>query len=363
FGRFLPATDVPRMLAAIDPRKLAPANGSNLELGARLAAEALAQVAGVGRVVLFTDEELSQDFSNEVAIAELAKAPSGTVVHLVSRSASGGSHLEESRDDANALAPIATSTGGVFFRISGHPEDPADAASALLGLVRPIRIDGFTVEAKGLETDRLDAPEVLPEGSTLRYTAIAPRPPSEVTVTGKIWGRDYRQRVSIDPDLTRWMPALAIGVAEVEPQLSDDEVRTAALTARAVSRVTSYLAAQPTAAASTLGRELGVLYGGHLFGTSGCGCGGSFSSRCGIRVVSPPPDYEGLLRALLAPGVAACGALSGSITLEATGDEIVAVETAAATPELAACLAEVAWAARLTPTFSTHRRYEVAIAP
>lgn len=49
----------------------------------------------------------------------------------------------------------------------------------------------------------------------------------------------------------------------------------------------------------------------------------------------------------------------GSITIEATDDEVVSVEPAAESAPLASCLAEVAWALRLTQTFTEHRTYVV----
>lgn len=357
FGRFVPVSDVPRLLASTPADRLAPGNGSNLELGARLAAEALTQVGSIGRIVLFTDEQLREGFSNEQTIAELAKAPRDTVVHVVAREESSDNALEESWEESHALAPIAAAHGGVFFRLTGRPGEPPDAAATMLGLVRPIRIDNFEIEAKGLDGDRLDAPSTLAEGDTLRFTALAPNPPREVTVTGKIWAREYRKVVPIDSDLTQWMPGLAIGLQEIEMQLTDDEVRVAALQARAVSRVTSYLSTRPTAGASTIGTLRGGS-GGYGYGSIGCGMKGTHSTGCaGYGVATIKPDHNAVLRELLAPGLAACAReqVTGTITLEATGDEIVAVDAASS------CVTEVVWAVRLTGIFSTHRSYTLEL--
>ena len=51
----------------------------------------------------------------------------------------------------------------------------------------------------------------------------------------------------------------------------------------------------------------------------------------------------------------------GTVTLEATGDEIVAVEAVAPKESIAACITEVVWAARLTDAFSAHRTYKVEL--
>ena len=356
FGHFVPASEVPRRLA-LEAARLAPGNGSNLELGARAAVDALA--SGPGRILIFTDEALRDGFENQAAIAELSKAAPGTIVHLVARE-SGSEQLTESRDDEATLAPIAAAGGGIFLRVAGHTEDPKLAATVLLGLVRPIRIDHFVVEAKGLNADQIDAPSELLEGSTLRATAIAEQVPEQVTLTGKIWARDFRRVVPIDFNLADRMPGFAIGNTEVLDQLSEDETRTAAMASRAVSPYTSYLSAGADAAPSTIG----VVAAEYGFGSRGFGCfgcrGGS-STHCGIRgAAGRAPDYNRVLQELLAAGVASCGGAPGaSIRIEATGDEVVEVEVGAASSQLASCLTEAAWRIRLTPIFSAHRTYQV----
>ena len=72
------------------------------------------------------------------------------------------------------------------------------------------------------------------------------------------------------------------------------------------------------------------------------------------------------LRALLVPGVAACerqhgDASSASVRLEATGDEVVAVEVTSPSIALTDCLTEATWALRLPSDFVSHRTYEVAL--
>lgn len=370
FGRFVPAGDVARLLAGTAAEQLAPGNGSNLELGARLAAEALSQLPGPGRIVLFTDERLRDGFSNQAAIAGLARAPRDTVVHLVERQPTGGSLLNESRDDNAPLAPIAAASGGVFLRVGGHPVDPEQAAHALLGLVRPIRIDHFTIEARGLAGDQLDVPTELLEGSTLRLMALAERPPEQLTLTGKIWARDFRRVISIDGNLADRMPGLAIGDDELRAQLTDEEVRAAARSSHAVSPLTSYLSAPPDAAPSTIGVVrvgLGGISGSGVGCYGGSGCGFSFGCT-GEGTSGVAPDYPSLLRALLAPGVERCerqygDATLASVSLEATGDEVVAVETAAPSPELSACITEAAWSIRLSLLFTAHQTYRVDLRP
>lgn len=365
FGRFVPAGDVARMLASVPRPRLAPGNGSNLELGAGLAAQALAQSAGPGRIVIFTDEALRDGFTPEAALHALAPAPRDTVVHLVARTASSGPELWENRDDLAPLSPVAAAHGGVFLRVGGRPGDPEQAARTLLGLVRPIRIDSFQVEAKGLLEDHLNLDSTLLEGATIRQTAIGERPPAEVTLTGKIWARDFRRVVTLDGSLAARLPGLAVGDDELREELSEEELKTAAFAAHAVSPLTSYLSAPPGASASTAGVIVGST--GDL-GVRGMGCGGTCggSSGCDFGYSGRTIDLPALLRALLAPGVAACERQPGeaalaSVRLEATGDEVVGVEVSAPSPELSACLTEAAWALRLPPAFGWHRTYEVTL--
>jgi hypothetical protein len=100
-------------------------------------------------------------------------------------------------------------------------------------------------------------------------------------------------------------------------------------------------------------------------GLRGFGCGGcGGSSSCGFGRSSRAVDLPTLLRALLAPGVAACeqrwgDASTASFSLEATGDEVVEVKVRAGSTALSECLTEAAWAIRLSPEFSWHRTYEV----
>lgn len=359
FGQFVPAAEVGRRLAATP---ITPGNGSNLELGARLAAEALSQMGGTGRVVLFTDEALRFGFSNQVAIEALKAAPAHTVAHLVSRvSGSGGSELSEDRDDGAPLSPIAAAHGGVFLRVIGEVGDPLFSADTLLGLIRPVRIDSFAVEAEGVELS-VDTP--FYEGEMIRQTAIAAMPGEQVTLTGKLWAKDFKRVVAIDPRLSNRLPGIAVGDEDLRRQLSDDELRTVAHLSHAVSPVTSYLAIPPGAAPSSFG-TFGRGYGG--IGMSGIGCGGtSCTMGCGWGTARASVDFTGVLRALLAPGLAACEQRHGeagqmSLLLEATGDELVDVAILAASADLEACLTEAAWGIRLGTEFVTHRTYELTL--
>jgi hypothetical protein len=356
FGRFVTATDFAAALHAVPAERLAPGNGSNLELGAALAAQVLEGSASPSRVVLFTDEELREGFTNEAALEALKRAPKDTVVHVVSRSGFSDGELSERRNDEDPLSPIAKASGGVFFELSGHPVDLLQGTRTMTPLVRPTRIDALEIDSALLT---IDHPSEFVEGATLRATAIDAEPPREIKVRGLIWGRPFERVVTADATLTRALPALAIGLGDIESQLSDDEVRVAAQAAGAVSRVTSLLAARESAGASTIGRTLTLGVGQSMWG---CGCGGSFgtTSSCGgFFRGGPQPDYDEALRGLLGAGLTGCGAGGGHLHLEATGDEIVDVELTGLSPTVATCVTELVWGARLTSIFAHHRSYEL----
>lgn len=359
FGAFVPAPQVAARLAAVSAERLAPGNGSHLDHGARLAAELLAAEPGERRVVLFTDEEV-RDALQPARLAEALQAlPTDAVVHVVGRTASGSpDELSEARDNAAAFAPIAAAWGGIFTRLHGSAAVPTQAAAVVLELVRPTRLDAVRVEAVGLE-EELSVEDVLYEGSSARAAGVGPNPPELVTVTGRLWAREVRRVVHAAPALSERLPAFAIGDGTLRWQLEDDQLRTAAWFAGALSPVTSFLALPPGAAPSVIGVEAYDGIGG--LGLHGCSGGCGHTIGCGFGFAKAGIDYAAFLRELLSPAVTACAARHGelagaSLRVESTGDEVVDADATAATPALADCLTEVAWAARLDRRFVGHRR-------
>ncbi|MDP3232977.1 MAG: hypothetical protein Q8N26_09380 [Myxococcales bacterium] len=362
FGRFVPAREVAGLLASTPAGRLEPGNGSNLDVGAALAAQLLAREGGTGRMLLFTDERLRTGFSNAATITALAGV-NDLVVHVLARTESNWGSLNERRDDDAELAPIATSTGGIFSRVRGEPTEPEAAAKVMLNLVRPVRVEDFKVEGPGLP--ELSVESELNEGSMVRLQGIEATPPQSLTVSGKVWAREFRREVTVDPSLAARLPGIAVGDEDLRLGLSDDELRTAAFLSHAVSPVTSFMFVSPGAGPSTAGlsEPFGV---GHLGrrGLASCYSGGS--SRCGFGSAGPVVDFEALLRQLLSSGTAACEAHTGeaataTVRLEATGDEVVAVTVKGATPAMSECLTEATWAIRLSSEFHTTRTYSVEL--
>lgn len=363
FGTFVPASEVAARLAALPPARLAPGNGSHLDRGARLAAEALAAEPGERRLVLLTDDALRDALTPEALDAALAPTPVGTVVHVVSREAHAGDRaLSERRHDTPPFAAVAEAWGGIFTRVAGSAADPAQAAHVMRGLVRPVRLDDFTVEAEGLE-DELASEDSLEEGAGVQLAGLGARPPEVVTVSGRLWAREVRRVVRVDAAFAGRLPALAVGDDSLRTSLSDDELRTAAFVAGVLSPLTSFLAVPRGAAPSVIGVEEGYGVGGlRLIGCSG-GC--RFGTSCGFGSGSVGFDAAAHLRGLLTPTLERCatahGPLEGTtLRFESTRDEVVDVEVTAPTPALTECLTEGTWALRLDDRLGAHRRLQLA---
>lgn len=360
FADFVPAGQVDaRLEQAMRAGAFAPANGSDASAGLALAAAAL---AGTGskrpaRVVLMSDRWYSRTYTAQAALRALARLPRAAIVHVVERKPGAGD-LAEERDDGDDFDPVVGAFGGQILRITGESNDRAALAAVTLGLVRPIRIDDFEIDAG----DTL-AGLVLPEGEGERYFTIARDELESLGWSGRIWGRRFARRVRPDAGLLARVPALVFG-DELFAELRPNEAVQLGLAAGAVGPETSFLAEPADAEPSTVGFE--ELTGMSGSGSSSCSIG--CSSRCRFpapRVAGPPPDWSAKLAAWVTPAAEVCAhahgvSLSGvGFAIEATGDEIVAVRvTGVSDPALRRCVEDAVWAVRLDGDFVGQRDYE-----
>lgn len=348
---FVSATKLDALVAALrKDKRLEPGNGSALEEGARVAAEQLKGRAGERRIVLLTDALLRKTFDQAVALKALARAPAGTVVHLVEPSVDGDT-AELTRKDDHALAALASKNHGIAATMAGLVEASDKAVVAeVLGLVRPIRIDHFKADAKGLGDAKLDAPDPLKEGDGARTMIGLASAPSEVVLTGQIWGDPWRRVVKVDGAFSKATAAFVFGEDE-HHDLSDAEMMKVAMFGRAVSPVTSYLATEPGVRPSTIGLDRDIR------GGLGAGGMGSASGGWGTGVAARPPSLYALVNAGAKKCIEkAAGTLpqgwAVTLEVETTLDEVVDVVTSeGAKLPVATCLAEVVWAVRLTSDF------------
>ena len=127
--------------------------------------------------------------------------------------------------------------------------------------------------------------------------------------------------------------------ADAHQGLSDAEMMKVAMFGRAVSPVTSYVAAEPGVRPSTIGIQTG------RYGTIGHGSGGG--SGYGFGGMREKIDFRRLVEtASCVASVRPTAPWAVTLNVETTKDEIVdvAIEKPSA---MATCLAEIVWAIRL----------------
>jgi hypothetical protein len=179
-----------------------------------------------------------------------------------------------------------------------------------------------------------------------------PDAPASLSLTGKLWSDPVRLELAASAPFSTATAAFAFGDYQ-HANLSEDEQRTVALAARAVSPVTSYLAIEPGVRPSKIGLEDEDWLG--RYGTIGIGSIGA-TSRCGGVRLLRSVDLQELIP------TEACVRKHGTgepwsvkLKIELTRDEIVDVDVLDGTDPLAACLVEAAWSVRLPPDFDRQR--------
>ena len=343
FGAFVPAKQVgDRLAAAIKAHAFTLGNGSALDEGAKLATTALGDRRGPRRIVLLTDELIRSTLSPAGALGAFAKLSPDTIVHVVVPEPDlvGDTQPTFERDDANALAKLATRHHGILAHVM--PAGPEKSLPPIvLELVRPTRIE--YLKSVGV---RLEA-KVLREGDGIRMFTHARTAPARVTLTGQLWSDPVRREAVAGEPFSRATAAFVFGEDEHQ-ELSTAEMMKVALFGRAVSPVTSYVAFEPGTRPSTIGLEEGGSFG---FGRSGFGPGGGGSGEG----TGPKPDLRALIdtRACLAAHPQP-GAWTVTLAVETTRREIVDV-TASTPGRLAACLVETVWALELPSGFTRER--------
>jgi hypothetical protein len=221
----------------------------------------------------------------------------------------------------------------------------------VLELVRPTRIEHLAVT--GVATDAT----TLHEGDGLRVFVGAATAPEQLTIAGMLWSDPIRKQLSPGAEFSRQTAAFVFGADEYH-DLSPEEMMTVALQGRAVSPVTSYVAAEPGTRPSTIGLpDRGLL--GHGAGSgSGYGLGGGRG-----RLVRRPDLRDLIDTAACERTVAPAAGWRVALDVETTRDEIVDV-IAAAGDAMTACLVEATWAVRLDPAMfhDERERFHVELA-
>ena len=341
FDAFVPAKQLDAAIATATKRgAFSLGNGSHLDEGARLASTILADRKGPRRVVLATDELVRMSLTSTIAVAAFQNLSPDTIVHVIVPKVDNDDRPSLTRHDDAAFAALATSHHGIYADFGGFPAKTVkDLAPTVLELVRPTRIENAAVTGFEIEGS------VLHEGDGVRLmidTESKPAPDS-VTLTGRLWSDPVKKQIATTPAFSIATAAFVFG-ADQYSQLSPAEQMTVALMGRAVSPVTSYVAAEPGVRPSSIGleRSYGTIGSGR-YGTVGYGSGsGGYARRF-------PPDWASLIEtASCMTSQKPSAPWSITLTLETTRMEVVEV-----TPEtpgaMARCLAEVAWNLKLDP--------------
>jgi len=343
FNTFVPARELDVRLARAS---LSLGNGSALDEGAAVAAQAIAsRTAGPRRIVLLTDELVRTSLSRSLALASLAKLPSDVIVHVVVPDVDHDDRATLTRDDGHPLAGLATSHHGILARLRGFPlHNAKDLALLALELVRPTRIEKLTAAGITLETS------TLREGEGLRAWVKHKHVPAKITLDGLLWSDPVRTALVADKPFSRATAAFVFG-ADEHQGLSEREMMTVARAGRAVSPVTSYVAVEPGTRPSSIGFDDTNVYGG-LLGNEPGEMNGGF----GFGGTRQPPDLRALIdtrtcaaRYKPAPGWRL------TLDIETTRDEIVDVTARSQRSPFTKCLVEAAWAVRLGAQFDRER--------
>ena len=341
FGRFVPVRELDAALTiARKANKFELGNGSNLDRGAQLASTILADRKGPRRVVLATDELVRESLTNQIALAAFNTLSPDTIVHVIVPKLDNDDRPNLTRRDDAELAGLASRHHGIYADLGGFPSKTVkDLAPTVLELVRPTRIENAAVTGFEIEGS------LLHEGQGVRLMIDTEnRPaPDHVTLTGRLWGDPVQKELRATAPFSIATAAFVFGEDQYST-LDAVEQMTVAMIGRAVSPVTSYVAAEPGVRPSPigLGRSFGS-FGSGRYGTVGYGSG------AGMIVSRPPINWDSIIAS------AACIAAQKpsapwtvTMTLETTRMEIV--EVATETPGgMARCLVETAWNVKLDP--------------
>jgi len=378
-GRFAPASRAAALLDAIDPARLVPGNGSNLDEGLRAATAMLAGTRRPVRVVAFTDERWRPALGAPAVVASLAELGPDAVLHVVGLGPGSTGAPSLTRDDDDALAPVAARWGGMMIEAQGGAGQPAAAfAAAALELVRPLRIDQVHIVGAANE-DGHDLGDLgdLGEGVGVYHAWLVDEAPR--AVEGKIWGRTWRQPLASTPAAARRWAGLIIA-DPLADNLTTEQALALATMGAVVSPQTSFLALDPRFGAARLPDEWMEASSCDCFGPQsylGVGHAGTVghSSCTGVGELDL---HAAILAALLAPRAQACAVQTRQrawhlkVAFDTTGDEIVDVHARAgvtADPTaggpsgvdaMRACVEEAAWDLQLDGRFAAWTGHYVA---
>lgn len=306
-------------------------------------------------MVLATDELVKASLTNQIALAAFQTLSPETIVHVIVPRIDNDDRPALTRNDDADFAHLATNHHGIYASLGGFPvKTVKDLAPTVLELVRPTRIEDAAIPGFELEGSLL----FEGQGVRLMIDTEGKPAPDHVTLTGRLWSDPVRKELRVSAPFSVQTAAFVFGEDQYS-QLDDTEQMAVAMMGRAVSPVTSYVAAEPGVRPSPIGLQQGFgTIGTGRYGTVGYGGGaGSVGFREG-------PNWARLIETdscMRSQKPSAPWAIR--LTIETTRREVV--EVTAETPGgMARCLAEVAWNLKLDPAMfdADHESYTVELA-
>lgn len=302
----------------LELRRIAGANGSNVDAGLAAAGAWLSRVPGTHRVIVMTDELVPQRLANVAPQTWVPLLPAGTLVHVVALRGADG---ELQREDGVLYGALAKTTGGIGA--TGGAQSDAEM------LVRPISLDGITLDIAQWEVVTEGCPDRLDAGTSCTWYLRAKPTAGPVRFAGLLWNTKVSRVVA--PQRSRGREVArelaAVGGFDTAVQLEIDRA------AMAVDSVWSLFSAW--GGRGGYADQLG-------FGTSGTMSGhsvGTIVDRFGNVTAVQPVDLQAQFRDALA----ACGPFThGTVTLRLTLEEITDVAVTHAGDDTH-CIEEAIW--------------------
>jgi Mg-chelatase subunit ChlD len=317
--------------------QLATENGSNVDAGLVEASKWLADVKGTRRIVVLTDQRLSDRVAGIPVETLRDTLPKRTLAHVVA--VDNSTRIEPAtllRADDIAFAQLAIGSEGMAMQATGL--GPIDA----LSLVRPIAFEQVkvhgaekTLDLEGVKCEQDGAGDLVEGDACVLWgdgTVDA------FHVEGLLWNHKVSRTFAATPQpqvLARMLTGLdgTFGDAQIEVEIEN--------LARAVNREWSLFGSW--GGASGYGSEDEPLG----YGAFGCGCsGGSHDIGLGVGSIGTIRK-QGSIADQISRSIAKCHVVKPvKISLELTLEEIVDV-TVTSDPADRDCVTEAVWATPL----------------
>ncbi|MEO8842914.1 MAG: VWA domain-containing protein [Kofleriaceae bacterium] len=319
---------------------LATGNGSNVDAGLVEANAWLEHATGTRRVIVFTDELLGERVAGIQPKVLRDALPANTLVHVIALDGGTTSAKTLLRDDGIVLGQIAIDSEGLAMRAMGDDNGQFNS----LELLRPLALERVTLHDDGwaaTPVERVtacstDGTSDLAEGDACVLWGETTNGATTFKLEGLLWNHKVTRVITPTAQprtLARILTGFAVSLDDAKAEIE--------LAARAVNAQWSLIGTW--GGSDGYGDELAT----DVYGSFGCGCGGSSDTIGGGRgTVST--ERRGSLDDQITRATKACHVKARvEVSLELTLAEIVEVAVATDDPADRACVTEAVWATPL----------------